>query len=411
MSSALQLLLAGLLCVNFQFAIAYELATHALVTFRAYRQSVLTTDALTLDNLGLLNPTANSAAQSIPLGEIYLDRFSPQSMVRRQLPFEIPLFPDIKDTPNAGQDGFAAKRDQFNVSGWLMSGAMREDDNLSDGAFDDPYVPKRAFNRVFNHFFDPTRNRPLKLTPMFDSDPINAYYASDTYADAYVYTAPDWALGSDDAFATSPMRGTNLLNHFTILDARESMWRALTLKQIESTGLLHDIPLTTIPGNSSSVALRSAYWATTFRALGDVLHLNQDMAQPQHTRNEAHSGKGWGWPTTQDVIRALVTGHESVLEKYIDARARNDKRFDLNGVTLDALAPLEYPPYPAPQFGRYSDYWSTGIPPGSPKNRPQTGYVSGKGLADYSNRGFFTVVQNFGTQDFSHPSSIRATTR
>ena len=52
-----------------------------------------------------------------------------------------------------------------------MSGAIREDDNLTDGAFDDPYVPKHAFNRVFNHFFDPTRNRPLKLTPKFDSDP------------------------------------------------------------------------------------------------------------------------------------------------------------------------------------------------------------------------------------------------
>ena len=36
---------------------------------------------------------------------------------------------------------------------------------------------------------------------------------------------------------------------------------------------------------------------------------------------------------------------------------------------------------------------------------PQSGYIDGKGLADYSNRGFFTVVQNFGTQDFRHPSA------
>ncbi len=33
---------------------------------------------------------------------------------------------------------------------------------------------------------------------------------------------------------------------------------------------------------------RHAYRATTFRALGDVLHLVQDMGQPQHTRNAAH---------------------------------------------------------------------------------------------------------------------------
>ena len=31
---------------------------------------------------------------------------------------------------------------------------------------------------------------------------------------------------------------------------------------------------------------RNKYWATTFRALGDAVHLIEDMAQPQHTRNE-----------------------------------------------------------------------------------------------------------------------------
>jgi hypothetical protein len=31
---------------------------------------------------------------------------------------------------------------------------------------------------------------------------------------------------------------------------------------------------------------RQAYWATTFRALGDVAHLVQDLAQPQHTETK-----------------------------------------------------------------------------------------------------------------------------
>ena len=37
---------------------------------------------------------------------------------------------------------------------------------------------------------------------------------------------------------------------------------------------------------------RDRYWATTFRALGDIVHHLQDMAQPQHTRNDAHAGVG-----------------------------------------------------------------------------------------------------------------------
>jgi hypothetical protein len=32
-------------------------------------------------------------------------------------------------------------------------------------------------------------------------------------------------------------------------------------------------------------AFRDAYWATTFRALGSVMHLVQDMGNPQHTRD------------------------------------------------------------------------------------------------------------------------------
>ncbi|BCO30781.1 hypothetical protein TspCOW1_08840 [Thiohalobacter sp. COW1] len=52
--------------------------------------------------------------------------------------------------------------------------------------------------------------------------------------------------------------------------------------------------------------MRKAYWATTFRALGDVLHLIQDMAQPQHTRNDLHN---------------TDYGHgERVYEKYTNAR-------------------------------------------------------------------------------------------
>lgn len=36
------------------------------------------------------------------------------------------------------------------------------------------------------------------------------------------------------------------------------------------------------------VELRKAYWAALFRSLGDVVHLIQDMAQPQDMRYDAY---------------------------------------------------------------------------------------------------------------------------
>ena len=48
-------------------------------------------------------------------------------------------------------------------------------------------------------------------------------------------------------------------------DAREAMWRAVT-------GYDKALANKVAPDE----ATRKKYWATTFRALGDILHLNQD---------------------------------------------------------------------------------------------------------------------------------------
>lgn len=78
------------------------------------------------------------------------------------------------------------------------------------------------------------------------------------------------------------LQSSGLLRTLGILfSAREAMWRALTLKD--------QFGSRSIASGTSARALeaeRLAYWATVFRALGDVAHLIQDMAQPQHTRND-----------------------------------------------------------------------------------------------------------------------------
>ncbi len=144
-------------------------------------------------------------------------------------------------------------------------------------------------------------------------------------------TAVNWSLGSGDAFATPPSENSGRRNHFTVLDAREAMFRALTGQRL--TDPVKDIgpgDTGSAPNNAAEAeAFRKAYRATTFRALGDVMHLIEDMAQPQHTRNDQHSGLCF--PFVQD----LLTGHKSVYEDRMKARTLNGREY--NSATASAI--------------------------------------------------------------------------
>jgi len=290
------------------------------------------------------------------------------------MPFEALV---IEAQPDRGL-GF---RDQaLRVNGWLMTGAIREDDNPEESnPKDDPYQPGGAIHREFNHFFDPYFDRPLTVT---GSQVLQWSYGQP------IRKAVDWALGTADAFSDPDIRDTgSTWNHFTLFDAHEAMFRALTLKQRTSPVAYTNLAAALTAATAEST--RKAYWATTFRALGDILHLNQDMAQPQHTRNEAHSGKR--------VLEYLGAGHTSVFEKYMDERARG-VAVSLPDGTSVPLPPLPFDGYATPTFERYSDYWSTSRGPNV------AGF--GRGLADYSNVGFFTPANNYGGANYPYPPSI-----
>ena len=262
------------------------------------------------------------------------------------------------------------------INGWLMVGAIREDDNPEEGnPKDDPYQSSGAFHREFNHFYDPYNDRPLTLTGLrwvYGSQPVRK--------------AVDWAMGTADAFSGPDTRDTqSTWNHFTLFDARESMFRALTLRQRRDSSYV-DVP--GMQNAAQAYATRLAYWATTFRALGDVLHLNQDMAQPQHTRNEPHSAKM--------ILEYLGAGHASAFEKYMDERARQVP-FTLPDGTKATPPALPFDGYPTVQFEKYSDFWSSH--PGVDS------YTLGAGLADYSNGGFFTPAANYNNPVYRSPQS------
>lgn len=257
-----------------------------------------------------------------------------------------------------------------------MRGAIREDDYIGRKApnpKDDPYNSNDLIldNRPLHHFYDPRNNRPL------------------TIGISLGRKAPDWAIGAKDVFADENDADTFRRNHFTVFDARESLYRALTGRDRNGSAAIGadgGKPVTA----ADKEAVRKAYWATTFRALGDLVHLIQDMAQPQHTRNDAHAGSD-DYATSPGPL-----GHKSYYEEYIDGRARGGTVVVSNG-SRKALKPLIYNSYPIPAFNDYASYFSV--------QHKQPDVNVRTGLADYSNRGFFTVGKNLGQGDYDLPSN------
>jgi hypothetical protein len=160
---------------------------------------------------------------------------------------------------------------------WVRAGARDEDDTFSE-----------SFARYRNHFFDPTPGAPnaggfTGLLP-----PLGT---------ASGRPGPDWSL------EPSEIPGQN----YSYRDAREYLLKGLTE-----------------PGKTD----REKNLAKAFYALGHVLHVLQDLAVPQHTRNDAHP----------------LGSH---YEKFTDDAAR------------DRFAPytLTYTGGPVPAFSSVRDLW------------------------------------------------------
>ena len=164
-------------------------------------------------------------------------------------------------------------------------------------------------SRPLNHFYDPYHDAPLGILGGA--------------------TAPDWAL--EDA-------GDLVGQDYSYKDAREAFYRGLTARDPAT----HDREL-----------------GHTFYALGHVIHLIQDMAQPQHTRNDVHPD--------------FIPPRASWMEAYIEGLApRLNSTFALDGAAV-------------PDVTRGRDLWVT-----------QTGdRMTGSGMAEFSNMNFVSAGTNF----------------
>lgn len=331
------------------YANAYEVGTHSRLTESAYEKSVLAADALLERSLGVGTFIEKNAVN--PFGDKYYDISGSQIRTRAASSY-VTL-----------ENRMPSQSDAFRLKGWLMRGAIREDDIpdyppfLGDNPQDDP---NGKIARVLNHFYDPVNQSPLTVAGL----PLGI-------------DAPTWATGAEEAFGCPNCEDLNRRNHVTIRDARIAQWRALTGQdRFGNTAIAPN-------GQPSDDSVRKAYWATLFRSLGDVLHLIQDMGQPQHTRNEAHSPAN-GYSRT-------------VFEAYTEARATGGQFKCAGGALAQAIPPLNFGAYPVPGFSRYSEYFST-VP------TDMNGVIeTARGMADYSNRGFFTAGSNINNTDYVLP--------
>ena len=190
--------------------------------------------------------------------------------------------------------------------GWIQEGSVREDGD------------SKCDSRVSNHFYNPISNSGFSFS-VYSGNP-----------------STDWGLEDTSEISEQD---------FSYRNARQSYWSALTSPTEEE---------------------RQRHFALTFRSIGQVIHLLQDAAQPQHTRNDAHAGK---------CVAGLI-GPESLYEHYVDDLAKVDG--------------VQYTGYPVVQAARPRDYWDTGF---------------GEGIAEFSNRNFVTVGTNFrGRPDALQPA-------
>jgi hypothetical protein len=401
------------------FTHAYELETHSLVTLTGFNRSVLGNGSssstelyknLGIDRLGVTSEPNRLAPFSIfveasgvlvdgrnvsnyfDLGAA--DQSPPVDLdnifARSPRTFESARMPPSYATQTGLVLNYPYSDRAALVEGWLMRGAIREDDmpksiqekiGVSDPPDDDPHFNFQLLNanatvRVFNHFYNPLllENNQLPSLPFLPGQNLNAL---------------TWAIGVDDPLAPSFNPALSRNNHFTWQDAREYYYRAVTWKTRPNT------LATTLAGTQFDYVARMRYFSSTFNSLGHVVHLLQDMAQPQHSRNDPHNphiGVGDYKCCGTDINRRLYEAYTEARIALPNANAGDVNQYlramyEDGAPVTNVFPPIQLGNYPIPSFSTPVKFFTT---------RPNRGGVGDnnvltrRGIADYSNRGFFT---------------------
>ncbi len=177
-----------------------------------------------------------------------------------------------------------------------------------------------SFPRSLNHFFNPIDSTPLTVLGKELGN-----------------TSPDWAL-EDNGDVDPNINGEQ---DYSYKKANDYFFKALTEPTEEA---------------------REENWGKLFQTLGQVIHHVQDMAQPDHVRNDEHLTDSW-------------------YEEYTNDH-KNDSYFNalMTGNT-----------YPIPEFPTARDFWTTQSTDQNVMNR--------RGIADFTNRNFVSKDTIFAVKN------------
>jgi hypothetical protein len=356
--------LALTLCIE---ADGFEFATHAALTRESLVRSTLYEGNTDPQHVSQLVYTLGLDSKRDYLGLFYFDIADDGSVLERMANPDEPA-PELNRWIVRANRAFAYQPKLPSMIAWTMLGAIREDDipldqhEINNTPQDEP---GGNFLRVAHHFFDPFHDSGLTV--------------------ATGAKAVDWAVTGQPK-STYDFR----TNHFSVRKSREAYWRALTYKLAPSlpytSGPLMDLQF--VPSNrvTDKESARLGYWATLFRGLGNVVHLVQDMAQPQHTRDDSHAG-------VLCTSGHCALGHKSYFEAYVEARVDGSGAFTVRERAYPRSVPIQtsevvklgtiqFGAYPVPRFARYEDYFSS-VAHGNSH--------AGAGLANFSNANFYSV--------------------
>jgi hypothetical protein len=404
------LMLAGSVSLH-----AFDSQTHAYITYQAFVNSNLDNSNATallqqlgLDRFDAPQPFSPYWLLLSNLQDFYFDNLPsgamPLQYERPVTTYEWTQFQQLAVTgalgPSSSSIVGVTPFSPLPLANWLMRGAIREDDVLPsqydprDGASPDP-DPYGPFIRVYNHFYDPINNQELHV----GVDCKNFPSGYPLYGYSFCSKSVDWALGTVDAF-TSLAPDPNRHQHFSWEDARQNEFLALTAERDANGDGIREAS-----EREADSEERLFRWATIFRSLGDVVHLLQDAAQPQHTRDDRHDPhvnpsdqQGFEPFTNYRLIGAAALAGVSPTpgQQYVRSLVGNTSKIfnqfftplpDING-------------YPVPMFTTPLRFFTTRNPSDGPGVLPDNRY----GMADYSNRGFFTRGTLPGVTSYQEPN-------
>lgn len=313
---------------------AYEIGTHALIAKTAHDRSTLSpthaTSIVPVLGFDRLNDTFPFSGffQGVYSDE-YLDNITPtdplnpqQALLthqRRPQSLDRDIFNGLLNRGFLVADSVANYENT--VQGWLMRGAVREDDNDFGplGSASRDLDPWGNLFRATGHFYDPIND---------------AGYAYPVYCLVFTCVrSTEWALGRTNLLAGAGVLQPHRRNHFTWQDARNHYLWALTLTKAGS-------------------------------------------------RNDAHAPP----------YLAPFSPADGPYEKYTETRVFGQESgesfalYDGNLPPIGLVPPIRLSgnqPYPIPRFRLPAYYFTTQV--------VDSGIASRRGLADYSNRGYFTA--------------------